>query len=293
MIKIYFMPVWGLSSDYLFHLFKHQTPSSAGIWKDIQGVTNPNEADYFIVQDYSEIPIIDPKRTFYISREVDGGGPSQQYPNLKAYYTTQSYWLATKWYYQNFQNGGINKTYDELKDMTEPLRYHRYKERFLCISSDKNFLLGHKLRLKFIKLFCDKFPDKISLYGGISNLKFAFPTSKAWDSNKFELLEDYQYSLTFDNGQYDNYLGSQVTDAILSWSFPFYWGAPNVSEFLPEGSYEIFDIKKPEEEMERLVKLLDKNFFMDRFDALQKARDMILDKWNFWNSIHKFVHDNI
>ena len=46
-------------------------------------------------------------------------------------------------------------------------------------------------------------------------------------------------------------MSEKPIDALLSWTMPIYWGCPNVSEYLPEGSYhhikDIDDFKSIEQ----------------------------------------------
>lgn len=49
MTKIIFLGNWGETPTQLLNRLSNQTPNKSGIWGDIVGVTNLNEADYYIV----------------------------------------------------------------------------------------------------------------------------------------------------------------------------------------------------------------------------------------------------
>jgi hypothetical protein len=106
--------------------------------------------------------------------------------------------------------------------------------------------------------------------------------------DKFEKLKDYRYCLAFDNGQYDNYFGTQFTDAVLSWTVPVYWGAPNISEFFPEGSYISFDASDLNE-THRIMDILENDDYEKRLPALREARNLILNKYNIWPTIYEAI----
>ena len=92
--------------------------------------------------------------------------------------------------------------------------------------------------------------------------------------------------MAFDNGQYNNYFGTQFTDAILSWTVPIYWGSPNIAEFFPEGSYISFDASNPDE-VHRIVSTLKRDDYEKRIPALKEARQLILNKYNIWPTVYE------
>ena len=48
MINIIFYCNWGSNSIELLEKYKLMTPNNNGIWKNLKGITNLNEADYII-----------------------------------------------------------------------------------------------------------------------------------------------------------------------------------------------------------------------------------------------------
>ena len=291
-MKIYFMPAWGNTSEQMLEAASYQTPGKKAIWKNIQGVTSINDADWYIVQDYTEPEyerfIVDKgllDKCLYFSREVPGGGPIKNYDSMKKFsYLDQSSFLFTKWVYPSSVNGGVNLSYDDLKK----IRPSEKRQKIICVQSNKRILQGHVLRLKFIHEFCKRNSEIIDLAGSITkDLDFWSFNNKVELKNedKFETLSEYQYSLAFDNGQYKNYFGTQFTDSLLTWTVPVYWGSPNIEEFFPDGSYINFSVTD-DFEINRIVeKLTNTNDYKNRMPSIEKARNLILDKYNMWNVI--------
>jgi hypothetical protein len=184
-------------------------------------------------------------------------------------------------------NGGISTSYDELCD------YRASKKgQMLCVQSNKRILPGHRLRIEFLRKFCQRSPESFDLCGGIisdeefrefSNLKHLVA------NNKFLTSAPYKYCLAFDNGAYPNYFGTQFTDALLSWCIPVYWGAPNIGDFFPEDSYISFDVTNPDE-IERIVEIIsDPDDYSRRLPSLEIARNLVLNKYNIWDTIDEVV----
>jgi hypothetical protein len=281
----------------MLNVSKLQTPNQSGKWKNIEGTADINEADYIIIQDYTERDvenfissnnILD--RCLYFSREVPGGGPIKRYENMRSFsYLDESSYLYTKWAYPSSMKAGVNVSYDSLK-ILKPIEK---LNKMICIQSNKRILQGHILRLMFIKQFCLKRSQNIDITGSITKDQEFFQFMNRVDlknDDKFETLSNYKYSLAFDNGKYRNYFGTQFTDSLLTWTIPIYWGCPNINEFFPDGSYLSFDVMD-EAEIERISLMInDESFFESNLEAVSSARDLILDKYNMWNVIWEAIN---
>ena len=279
------MPAWGDSSEVMLSTMRLQTPDSSGRWKDMEAVLDINQADYYIVQDYTDMNIPDMSKVCFFAREVPGAGRCDDIPAPKKFsWVNGTSYLYTKWIYPSTQLGGVDLSYDALVSQT-PIEK---KDSLLCIQSDKYFLDGHKKRVNFIKKFIWDYRDEIDLFGSIRVLLSYYGSGENHVNNKFEKLKDYRYCLAFDNGQYDNYFGSQFTDAILSWTVPIYWGSPNISDFFPEGSYIPFDASNLDE-IHRVVDIIENDDYKKRLPALKQARDLILNKYNIWPTIYEGI----
>ena len=294
--KIYFLPAWGNTSTELYNAMALQTPGSTSKWKNIEGTESIFEADYYIIQDYtydeleSFLSINNLwNKVYHFGREVPGGGPIKRYKNVKEFsYLLKNSYLFTKWVYPNQVNGGVSVSYDQLCNIEPPQK----KELMICVQSNKTILEGHSLRLKFIEEYCRHSPEYIDIAGGISKEE-RFTSLKnpieLEEDNKFLANLKYKYCLAFDNGQYENYFGTQFTDAILSWCVPVYWGAPNISEFFPEDSYITFDVRNMDE-IDRISSIInDPQDYTRRLPALKEARNLILNKYNIWDTIDEVI----
>jgi len=298
MTNIYFLPAWGNSSIELLEAMSLQTPQNSCEWKTIKGTKDIFEADAFILQDYTTAEMESFlkinnlwEKTFYFSREVPGAGPIKNYPGTHEYsYLDGSSYLFTKWIYPNEHNGGISTSYDALTN------YSASKKRnMLCVQSAKRILPGHNMRLDFIEEFCTIAPESFDLYGGITQdetFKNFSNLERLIENNKFQTCAEYKYCLAFDNGKYANYFGTQFTDSLLSWCVPIYWGAPNIEEFFPADSYISFDAEAPDREREinRIIEIInDPQDYDRRLPALTKARNLVLNKYNIWDTIDEVI----
>jgi|TARA_R100000081_G_C4820523_1_gene179482 hypothetical protein len=292
MIKVYFAPNWGLTPEQMLIDYKKQSPKELGIWKNIKSTVNEDEADYLVIQDFCNDSLLNkfPKdKRLYFSREAMDFESQKKYTSNiveRFSYWDESGYLWVKWAYPG-SLGGVNRVYDELiaEDYTtfEPLK----NKTLSCILSDKQTTHGHQLRWNFMKQFIDEKPNNVDLFGTVR-----YANATLMNNDKFFGLADYKYSLTFDNqNTIKNFAGTQLTDAILYYTVPIYWGGCDLSKFFPEGSYIAMDIEKAGE-VERICDLVANDNYEERIPALEEARDLILNKYNVWPMLHEIINTN-
>ena len=268
MKKIIFLNNWGETPKQILDRYSKQTPQNKGVWKDIEGVTNLNDAEYYIVlEGYSgNLP---QEKTIFIKREPDF--IRKHNPKYKYVIDWSDTNCGITWW--------VNRTYDELKNMDIPKK----TKKVSCVVSSK-----HPHRLNYVKsLF--KGDSPIELYGCGHNKTLYGENYKGelnYDGKcKLRGLLDYEYSIVLENSQQKNYFTEKLADAILSWTVPLYWGCPNIIDLLPKNSYHLVNtnIDNPIEEITKLI-----NNPID-VESLGKARDLILDEYNIWEVISKKI----
>lgn len=291
MKKIYFAPTPWASSSNVLEDYRHQTPQNSGNWEDVIAVTNPDEADYLIIQDETSdsslLSKFESKKRLYFNREALSTGILNRIN--KDEYNIFSFWdgsgyLPIRWWYgtnvgaSSQGYGGITKTYDELSTL-EP--YQKTK-KLCCILSDKVMNEGHGIRKNFAEKYVNKYP--LDLYGSVS-----FKNSTIPNNDKILALKDYKYCLGFDNQDFiKDFFGTQFSDTILAWSIPIFWCGTDLRRYFPEGSFIQFDARNPEE-IDRIHQIVENDDYESRLPALKEARNLILNKYNFWPTIKKVI----
>ena len=60
--------------------------------------------------------------------------------------------------------------------------------------------------------------------------------------NKWDVLAPYKYTIAIENYRSKYYVTEKFSDALLSYTFPFYYGCTNLSDYYPRDSFEYIDI---------------------------------------------------
>jgi hypothetical protein len=291
MRKFYFAPTPWADSKQVLEDYRFQTPENNGVWQDIVATTNLEEAEFLVIQDECNnknvLNKFEPKKRLYFNREALSIHLKNQYPSSE--FNRFSFWdgtgyLPTRWWYGTNVDassqgyGGITLTYN---DLTGTTRYEKTKE-LCCILSDKVMNEGHGLRKDFTKKFLNKY--HFDLYGSVSFRNSAIP-----NNDKIEALKPYKYCLGFDNQDFiDDFFGTQFTDSILSWSIPIFWCGTDLSKYFPKNSFIQFDARK-DTEIDRIIDIIKNDDYNSRISDLEEARDLILNKYNFWPTIKRVI----
>jgi len=185
-----------------------------------------------------------------------------------------------KWIRSNYNNFELIFTHNKtLLDLNEKFKfaptggcwifpneqkiYNKYKD-ISIISSNKNYLEGHKLRHNIIKKY------KIDVFGrGYNPIK-----------NKLNGLKDYRFSFAIENTKEDYYFTEKLIDCFMTGTIPIYWGCPSIDNFFNiKGMIIINDIninisKLNKETYDNMLPYVKENF--------EKAKDYLMSEDYIW-----------
>jgi len=159
---------------------------------------------------------------------------------------------------------------------------HPKKKNISIISSNKNALIGHKLRQAIIH----KFDHLLDTYGTGWHDKFIKCTDESfsgdsghwydtWERRSLPLgikhkitgLRDYRYSVTVENSKIDDYFTEKLIDCIVTGTVPIYYGSPSIEDkFNIKGIIQFDRV----EELQDIFDQCGKDDYNSRLDALEE-----------------------
>ncbi|PYZ02895.1 hypothetical protein C8039_08425 [Halogeometricum sp. wsp3] len=104
-------------------------------------------------------------------------------------------------------------------------------------------------------------------------------------------LSQYRYTLAIENYKGKNYFSEKISDALLAWTMPIYWGCTNLSDFLPEDSYIRIDIEDPSAP-KKISDIVQSNIREKNIDAIAEARERILDRYQVWPTVQNAIENH-
>ena len=168
----------------------------------------------------------------------------------------------------------VNRSYDELKAQAVPAK----QKDVSWITSNLTVFPGHKTRMDFLEYLRSR-NASIDVYGKGIN----FIVDK-WDG-----LAPYRYSLAIENSSGPDYWTEKIADCFLSWTVPIYYGCANLEAYFPQESFIRIDITRPDEAWEIIVDALTYDNWEARVPALEEARNLVLDRYQFFPHMQSLV----
>lgn len=273
--KIYFADYF-LPAKQMKELFSTQVPQSVASWKNLIAVNTQDEADYIIVQDKTN-EIVDEAKVIFFGREpkhVPGG--YRDWSDRKCF-SKYHHELGTSWLPQTWW---IKREYDDLITL-----YPEKTKNISIIDSGKTLTEYHSFRVNLINTILSNYENKVDCYGSINGN--TLPTR-----DKINGLLNYKYNLAIENGRTDYYFSEKFCDPILCLTMPIYSGCVQIDKFFPKGSYiEIDHSKSNNYNAQKIIEISESSYRDDNFQNLLEARDLILKKYNIWNTVFLAINE--
>lgn len=275
---------WGYPKE--LNIF-NQTPQASSIWRDIEFTDEEvGECDYLIVFKNPKRPIeVKCRYTWLISHEP---------PIARNRYFINSFRYFDKVFsYYDCSNVIVEKThplipwmvfksYDDLTHIKlSEVKSAKNHDSITWVTSSQRNLAGQVARMNF-KDYLLAENATIDIFGkGFTEV-----------GDKFEVLFPYKYAMAIENFSHQNYWSEKIVDCLLSYCLPFYWGAPNLEDFLPEESFVRIDIHEPQRALQTIMDAINGNEWEKRIEAISEARDIILNKYQFFPAIADLIQKN-
>jgi hypothetical protein len=280
-------------SEEYSNLLLRQTVGMRGIWGDCKFLVNQkvDYCDWWVVCHFSgllkpEETFCDPNHLIYISMEPKEYFTTEKYlnqfsklvlcdreikhPNIY-YRNGLTWWVGLNVEHKILHH--FSKTfkfdYDSFSTMQPPVK----NKLMSIVSSKNNNFPGHGKRLAFLeKLKNHSIGKYIDIYGGGFN-----PILDKWIA-----IEPYKYSIVLENSAIRDYWTEKLGDSFLGYSFPIYYGCPNINDYFPVNSLEIIDIDDFERAVKIIQKIIDEDPYNDKIEYINEARHSILNRYNIF-----------
>lgn len=177
-------------------------------------------------------------------------------------------------------HGALPWHLDQNFDMLDRLRMLPKPRMLSWITSDKKGRGGHKQRMEFLHAIRGKLD--FDLYGRGFQLV----------ADKFEAHRDYRFSIVVENCRAPHYWTEKLTDCLLSWTFPFYCGCPNLADYFPADSFQFIDIDHPEKAIRTIQEFCQRGLEERHYQAMAEARRRILHEHQLFPFIANVIEQS-
>lgn len=152
------------------------------------------------------------------------------------------------------------------------LQHIKKTKTLSVICSDKDFTEGHRKRLDFVFGLKEHFGDQIDWFGnGINSL------DQKWDG-----ISNYKYHISIENKNKNYLISEKLMDSFLGLSFPFYYGAPNASDFFPKKSFQQIDINDLNKSIAIIEEGVKSNLYEENMKYILESKNLVCKDYNLF-----------
>lgn len=182
----------------------------------------------------------------------------------------------------------------QLQIKTIPQTYPINREnKLLSILSFKNHDIGHKKRINFIKEIEKKNINLIDIYGKENYHNFNNYKGEVINNDKEKCFEKYKYCFQVENNFEYNYATEKIWEPIVCECLCFYWGCPNLENYIDPLSFVRLDLDNIDESISIIQKAINEDWWSQRIENIKKEKNRIINELGFFPTINKIIKENI
>lgn len=159
--------------------------------------------------------------------------------------------------------------------------------KIASILSWKTFFDGHKKRIEFID--CLSSSGLIDVFGKSNYHHLKSYKGKLKNDDPASVLLKYKYYFMNENNSQKNYITEKLWEPILCECLVFYWGCPNVGDYINPEAIVILDIDNIKESIEIIKKAIKENWWLKKLPLIRQEKQKILNEYSFQNTIKNIL----
>ena len=271
------------SSEQLCKNWSHMYDPRVGF----EMVSDDTNIDYYVVIN-STNEFYEPLKTIVFQMEPWVHNPALNW-GVKTWgkWANPSSFLEVRGRHSNCHNNvewQIELTYAQLENLT-----YTKKDCISSICSSKYVDEGHITRIDLLR-FLEKKADWIDIYSkdnlfNFTHYKGQLPTNK----DKINGILPYKYYFMVENNYEENYITEKLWEPILCESLCFYYGCPNVTDYIDENAFVLLPIHDFEKCFEIMQTAIREDWWSQRLPIIKKEKEKILQKLSFCSVVNEII----
>ena len=238
-------------------------------------LTGSDNSDFHVIICQPGNNTFDPSKTIIYQMEPtvfdvnkNWGAKTWPKPDPNTYYRIQSherYLNAVQWNYPI------------------PKEFPVKKNEIVAILSHKVYDTGQQLRTSFAKDY------SVEVYGrqnfhNVPNYRGPVP-----HDNRFNVYSQYKYVLGIENNSEPNYASEKVWEPLLCESLPFYWGCPNLEDYIDPRAFVRLPMENPIEAAAIVQQAILEDWWSQRIDVIREEKKKIMNIYGFFPNLQRAI----
>ena len=132
----------------------------------------------------------------------------------------------------------------------------------------------------------------IDVYGRDNYHNFQSYVGMLTDDNRFNGYSKYKYCFSAENNAENDYATEKIYEPIFCECLCFYWGCPNLEEFLNPLVFVRLDLNDVEGSIALVKKAIEEDWWSQRIDIIRQEKNKIINDLGFFHKLKKIIDQN-
>ena len=277
-IRVKMMCSWDNSQNFVKKLLSEKMP------RNNFDITSSEEADYFVIFNKpidGEYYI--PSRTIVL--QMEPWVYDDQKPWGVKTWGKWAYPDPTKFMHVHAHRNYLNPANWVLDGDLE--RFPQKDNKVATIFSKKVIDIGHQLRIQFAKAAEEKLP--MNVYGYENFHELTSYVGIVPDDNRYNVYSKYKYVLSVENNSENNYATEKIWEPIICECLPFYWGCPNLENYIDPRSFVRLPLEDPAKAEDIVKQAIAEDWWSQRIDFIRAAKKKIMNELGMYSVISNVI----
>ncbi len=253
-------------------------------WKNIEITWDDNNIDYYVIINFPQN-----KNDFYIPEKTI---VFQMEPYVAS--KTWGEWAnpdENKFLYVASHKNHLNGVQLQIRNIPTNYSENR-KNQLMAILSSKDFDEGHKKRINFIRELEKRNKNLIDIFGRKNYHELKNYKGEVINDSKEKCFELYKYCFQAENNWEHNYATEKIWEPIVCECLCFYWGCPNLEEYLDPLCFVRLNIDNIEESINIIETAIKEDWWSQRIKIIRKEKEKIINKLGFFPALKEIIEEN-
>jgi len=159
------------------------------------------------------------------------------------------------------------------------------QDRVSFIVSQKLNDIGHILRHAYVS----KFPEMVDVFGRANYHSLSNYVGKVPGDDRYNAYSVYKYALAVENNSEYNYATEKIWEPLLCECLVFYWGCPNLEDYIDSRAFVRLPLENPAEAFEIVRKAIKEDWWSQRIDVIRKMKGKITTQLGMFPMIKNII----
>lgn len=257
-------------------------------WQNFQIVDSDENVDYYVIINYpykEEYQYYEPSKSviFHMEPWVHDKNKNWGVKCWKEWSEPDE----TKFLYVGSHKNGLNNVQWQINipNYISSVRYNKV----ISILSAKNFDIGHQNRINFIKHMENNNENLIDVFGHSNYHNFKNYQGQLVNDRKENHYINYKYCLAVENNTEYNYATEKIWESILCECLTFYWGCPNLENYIHPDAFVRLDMNDFDKSMNIVKRAIEEDWWSQRINIIREQKKKIINELGFFPRLKKIL----